>query len=95
MILRLRQLCCHPYLILVSTLSTGTRQITDSHFFHWQSLTEEHEDPALLVGNVAEKELSRARRAMGAAWVAEVGLVVTYSWVASLYFLFRLRQGVT
>ncbi|KAF8809842.1 SNF2 family DNA-dependent ATPase [Phlegmacium glaucopus] len=52
MILRLRQLCCHPYLIL--------------------SLAEEFEDPTLLVGSDADKELSRARKVMGAAWVAEV-----------------------
>lgn len=52
MILRLRQLCCHPHLIL--------------------SLAEDFEDPTLLVGSDAEKELGRAKKAMGAAWVAEV-----------------------
>ncbi|KAF5376123.1 hypothetical protein D9615_007674 [Tricholomella constricta] len=52
MILRLRQLCCHPYLIL--------------------SQTEGYEDPTLLVGSDNDKELGRARKAMGGAWIAEV-----------------------
>lgn len=37
-----------------------------------QSLTDGYEDPTLLVGSSAEKELGRARKLMGAAWVAEV-----------------------
>ncbi|KAH0579624.1 hypothetical protein H2248_002474 [Termitomyces sp. 'cryptogamus'] len=52
MILRLRQLCCHPNLIL--------------------SQTEEYEDPTLLVGSDSDKELARAKKVMGRAWVAEV-----------------------
>ncbi|KAG6836974.1 hypothetical protein H0H93_016927 [Arthromyces matolae] len=52
MILRLRQLCCHPNLIL--------------------SKTAEGEDPTLLIGGDSEKELARARKVMGSAWVAEV-----------------------
>ncbi|KAG5720309.1 putative SWI/SNF-related matrix-associated actin-dependent regulator of chromatin subfamily A member 3-like 2, partial [Termitomyces sp. T112] len=52
MILRLRQLCCHPNLIL--------------------SQTEEYEDPTLLVGSDSDKELARAKKVMGGAWVAEV-----------------------
>ncbi|KDQ52340.1 hypothetical protein JAAARDRAFT_210552 [Jaapia argillacea MUCL 33604] len=52
MILRLRQLCCHPHLIL--------------------SLAEGFEDPTLIVGSDADKELARANQLMGAAWVAQV-----------------------
>ncbi|KAJ2925510.1 hypothetical protein H1R20_g11584, partial [Candolleomyces eurysporus] len=49
MILRLRQLCCHPHLIL--------------------SQTAGFEDPTLLMGTDFEKDLSRARKAMGHPWV--------------------------
>ncbi|GLB44215.1 putative SNF2 family N-terminal domain [Lyophyllum shimeji] len=52
MILRLRQLCCHPHLIL--------------------SQTEGYEDPTLLVGSNSDKELGRARKLLGGAWVTEV-----------------------
>ncbi|KAG6868140.1 hypothetical protein C0993_007214, partial [Termitomyces sp. T159_Od127] len=52
MILRLRQLCCHPNLIL--------------------SQTEEYDDPTLLVGSDSDKEIARAKKVMGDAWVAEV-----------------------
>ncbi|CAA7262707.1 unnamed protein product [Cyclocybe aegerita] len=52
LILRLRQLCCHPHLIL--------------------SLANEFEDPTMLVGTESDKELSRARKIMGPAWVADV-----------------------
>ncbi|KAI0061315.1 hypothetical protein BV25DRAFT_1826795 [Artomyces pyxidatus] len=49
MILRLRQLCCHPHLIL--------------------SQTDEYDDPTLLVGSDLDKELGRAKRTLGLAWV--------------------------
>ncbi|KIM41993.1 hypothetical protein M413DRAFT_71424 [Hebeloma cylindrosporum] len=52
MILRLRQVCCHPYLTL--------------------SLSEDFEDPSMVVGTKSDKELSRARKAMGAAWVNDI-----------------------
>ncbi|RDB23958.1 putative ATP-dependent helicase C23E6.02 [Hypsizygus marmoreus] len=52
MILRLRQLCCHPHLIL--------------------SQSEGYDDPTLLVGSESDKELGRARKIMGSAWVADV-----------------------
>ncbi|KAF8890769.1 SNF2 family N-terminal domain-containing protein [Infundibulicybe gibba] len=51
LILRMRQLCCHPKLIL--------------------ALTDDYEDPTLIMAGDAEKELGRARKIMGAAWVAE------------------------
>lgn len=37
-----------------------------------QSLADDYEDPTLLVGSDAEKELSRALKIMGASWVAKV-----------------------
>ncbi|KAI0041675.1 hypothetical protein FA95DRAFT_1501098 [Auriscalpium vulgare] len=52
MILRLRQLCCHPNLIL--------------------SQTDQYDDPTLLVGGDQEKEVGRAKRAMGVPWVQKV-----------------------
>ncbi|KAG1750363.1 SNF2 family N-terminal domain-containing protein [Suillus paluster] len=52
MILRLRQLCCHPNLILCHT--------------------EELEDPSMLMSDDKGRELSRAIRAMGPAWVNDV-----------------------
>ncbi|KAG6887923.1 hypothetical protein C0992_010201 [Termitomyces sp. T32_za158] len=52
MILRLRQLCCHPNLIL--------------------SQAEEYDDPTLLVGSDSDREIARATKVMGGAWVAEV-----------------------
>lgn len=76
MILRLRQLCCHPNLILVSVnlLNDFTLDI-DARA---QSLTDGYEDPTLLVASGAEKELGRARKLMGAAWVAEVGPMLCF-----------------
>lgn len=60
-------------------------------------MAEEFEDPTLLVGSDADKELSRARKVMGAAWVAEVSLVVELTHVLRVYtqLLFRLSKGVT
>uniref|UniRef100_A0A8H7XLY1 Uncharacterized protein n=1 Tax=Psilocybe cubensis TaxID=181762 RepID=A0A8H7XLY1_PSICU len=52
LILRLRQICCHPHLVL--------------------SLSDEFEDPTVMVGTQAEKELSRAKKIMGVAWVNEI-----------------------
>ncbi|KAF5325961.1 hypothetical protein D9611_000760 [Ephemerocybe angulata] len=49
MILRLRQMCCHPNLILAQT--------------------GDYDDPALLMGSNNEKELGRARKNMGIAWL--------------------------
>src|SRR5580698_3390040 len=37
-----------------------------------QSQAESYEDPTLLVGSDADKELGRALKTMGAPWVAEV-----------------------
>ncbi|KAF8263933.1 SNF2 family N-terminal domain-containing protein [Lactarius quietus] len=52
MILRLRQLCCHPHLTLIQS--------------------EEGDDPTLLVSGESERELARARRVMGPAWVVPI-----------------------
>ncbi|CCL99823.1 uncharacterized protein FIBRA_01847 [Fibroporia radiculosa] len=52
LILRLRQLCCHPNLIL--------------------SLAEGFEDPTMLVGSEADKEVARATRLLGPKWVTGV-----------------------
>ncbi|TFK37535.1 SNF2 family DNA-dependent ATPase [Crucibulum laeve] len=52
MILRLRQLCCHPNLIL--------------------TLANDYEDPTLLVASDSDKELGRAKKVMGASWVADL-----------------------
>ncbi|OCH85007.1 hypothetical protein OBBRIDRAFT_345483 [Obba rivulosa] len=52
MILRLRQLCCHPKLIL--------------------SQADGFEDPSMMLGSDADKEVARAKKQMGAAWVTEV-----------------------
>ncbi|KAF8888452.1 SNF2 family N-terminal domain-containing protein [Gymnopilus junonius] len=52
LILRLRQACCHPHLVLAQG--------------------EKFEDPAALLGTKAEKEFSRAKKIMGAAWVNEI-----------------------
>ncbi|KZP27972.1 hypothetical protein FIBSPDRAFT_917816 [Athelia psychrophila] len=52
MILRMRQLCCHPNLIL--------------------SRADEFENPTDMLGDEAEKEVARAFKIMGPAWVANV-----------------------
>lgn len=52
LILRMRQLCCHPNLIL--------------------SQAEGFEDPTLLVGSDADKEVARANTMLGPQWVMEV-----------------------
>lgn len=70
MILRLRQLCCHPNLILVSSLhllTTHIRFITIR-----QRDTDDFEDPTLLMAGDGEKELSRAIKYMGKSWVNDV-----------------------
>ena len=75
-------------------LSTCTRQLL-TLLFDWQSLAEELHDPASLVGSDAEKEFSRARKVMGAAWVAEVGLITHVVLRVYIGLLFRLKEGVT
>lgn len=72
MILRLRQLCCHPHLLLVSQIGLLTAPVSDVKA---QSQTEGYEDPTLLVGSESEKELGRARKVMGSHWVAEVKII--------------------
>ncbi|KAL6299805.1 SNF2 family N-terminal domain-containing protein [Sparassis latifolia] len=62
LILRMRQLCCHPHLIL--------------------SLTEGFEDPTLLVGSDADKEIARANKLLGAQWVMEVCPLVASAFMA-------------
>jgi len=52
MILRLRQLCCHPNLILCQA--------------------EDYDDPTLLMSGESERELARAKRAMGLEWVGKL-----------------------
>ena len=74
-------------------LSTCTRQLL-TLLFDWQSLAEELDDPASLVGSDAEKEFSRARKFMGAAWVSEVGLITHVVLRVYTKLLFRLK-GVT
>jgi len=71
LILRLRQLCCHPYLTLV------THPFILHNYFNiyepfLQSLTEAFDDPGMLVASGAEKELSRAKKIMGVSWVNQV-----------------------
>ncbi|KAF8153937.1 SNF2 family DNA-dependent ATPase [Crassisporium funariophilum] len=73
MILRLRQLCCHPHLIL--------------------SQAEGFEDPTLLVGSDADKELGRAKKSMGAAWVADVKKRFLLRTAAAEYFDFDDENG--
>ncbi|KAH8102694.1 SNF2 family DNA-dependent ATPase [Cristinia sonorae] len=51
MILRLRQLCCHPHLIL-----------SENTF----------EDSTMILASDSEKELARAKKVMGVAWVQEM-----------------------
>lgn len=69
----------------------------DSYLFGWKFLEEELEDPTLSAGKDAKKELSRARKVMGATWVSQVslvaGLVHVFEFMAQ--FLFRLNKGVT
>ncbi|PPQ94269.1 hypothetical protein CVT25_004926 [Psilocybe cyanescens] len=85
LILRLRQICCHPHLVL--------------------SLSDDFEDPTIMVGTQAEKELSRAKKIMGVAWVnqspilialysrdadkEEVGIWAGHNW----WFVFLLRAA--
>ena len=39
-------------------------------------MADDYDNPTLIIGSDAEKELNRAKKIMGAAWVAEVRLVV-------------------
>jgi hypothetical protein len=69
MILRLRQLCCHPNLILVSLLLESlSRYSADFE----QSRADDFENPTDLMGDDKDKELARAHKTMGASWVARV-----------------------
>jgi hypothetical protein len=75
MILRLRQLCCHPNLILVSKFPDLFCLM--AHFFlHLRRVmkcqADDYDDPTLLVGGENEKELGRARRVMGSEWVVKI-----------------------
>lgn len=70
MILRLRQLCCHPNLILVSSIQHLSKELILTPF--WKSRADEFENPTALMGDDSDKELARALKIMGAAWVAEV-----------------------
>ncbi|KAF4611576.1 hypothetical protein D9613_003624 [Agrocybe pediades] len=52
LMLRLRQICCHPALVL--------------------ALGEDFEDPSAMMGNKAEKEISRAKKVLGVDWVKKI-----------------------
>ena len=69
LILRLRQLCCHPYLTLVCPSNLYIIRRSDIV----QSLTDGSGEPAVLVATDSEKELNRAKKIMGMAWVNQVG----------------------
>ena len=76
MILRLRQLCCHPNLILVSMM-LFSNPLLGIHFFfspysHAKCQADEYDDPTLLVRGEGDKELARARRVMGSEWVVRL-----------------------
>ncbi|PCH42875.1 hypothetical protein WOLCODRAFT_102715 [Wolfiporia cocos MD-104 SS10] len=71
LILRLRQLCCHPQLIL--------------------SLAEEFEDPTTIVGSELEKEVARANKLLGPAWVMEGVYIRTYD--LQLTYMARARAN--
>lgn len=68
LILRLRQLCCHPYLILVR-IPTGELSF-DLPIL--QSRDEAEDDPAMVAADAPEKDFARAVRVMGAQWATEV-----------------------
>ena len=69
MILRLRQLCCHPNLILVSKPPFPDLFYLVTHFFASslscvKSQEDECDEPTLLVSGESEKELGCVRREM-------------------------------
>jgi len=66
----MRQLCCHPNLILVCQAFFILPPVNEPPPF--QSQADEFEDPTLLMAGEGEKELGRARKAMGNPWIAEV-----------------------
>ncbi len=75
MILRLRQLCCHPNLILVSILFVDDfRLVTHclASLGGVQCQAEDYDDPTLLMSGESEKELARAKRVMGLEWVGKL-----------------------
>lgn len=67
MILRLRQLCSHPYLILVS--KTGFHQFTQMLTRLSQTSDESSGDATAVVGIGEDNELRRAINAKGHDWV--------------------------
>jgi hypothetical protein len=76
MILRLRQLCCHPNLILVSKPLFCNLLYLVIHFFaspsYMKCQAEDYDDPTMLVSGESEKELARARKVMGSEWVVKL-----------------------
>ena len=65
MILRLRQLCCHPNLVLV--------RATDNLLQNSMLIAPQNDDNNLgLAVSKAAKELARATKIMGARWVMNV-----------------------
>ena len=74
MILRLRQLCCHPNLILVSRIFFSCVLFSDLFLFGllWTKCQADGYDPTMLVSGESEKDLARARKVMGSEWVAKL-----------------------
>jgi hypothetical protein len=78
MILRLRQLCCHPNLILVRNPFFPDLFYLMIRFFFAstsscvKSQADEDDEPTLLVSGEGEDELGCARRVMGSEWVANL-----------------------
>lgn len=72
LILRMRQLCCHPNLALVCCcFFRRTRQGHLSNYSSPQDV-EQYDDPTLLAGTNLEKEVGRAKKSMGQIWVDQV-----------------------
>ena len=69
LILRLRQLCCHPNLILVCH---SPPSLLVSLLIRLQDQAGEGEDGSAMMSTDAEKELTRATKEMGKRWVEEV-----------------------
>lgn len=102
MILRLRQVCCHPHLILVRARISFTDDLILIPLLPLpcQSLADGFEDPSMLVGSESDKELSRAKKVMGAAWAIAVRLLfvvrtrtISSTDTYSQSFKFRFRKG--
>ena len=77
MILRLRQICAHPYLVLVrppfsSSLAPLLHSLTRLLICGspaTQHETDDFADPTALLGSDGDKELARATKLVGAKWV--------------------------